>query len=213
MMKSNFYEDLSKEELLGTYLDDFYPKIFKDSPFKVERIWNNRMQHQGIDLLLRNDTKCFYVDEKAQLDYLNTSLPTFAFEISYLKRQHWRVGWLVDATKVTQLYFLITNICLLEKDDLSAGLSNVKIIGIYRSKLLALLKSRGVTQQRVISIEKSIRNNNIGGRVPIPELDKRKEGVFYFSKTNKKEQPINLVLKLSFLLEHGVGKVLFELKP
>ena len=51
----------------------------------------------------------------------------------------------------------------------------------------------------------------MGGRVPIPELDRKKEGVFYYSKTNKKEQPINLVLKLSFLLEQNVGKVLFEL--
>lgn len=212
IMKSKFYEDLSKEELLGTYLDTFYPQIFKDSPFKVERIWNTSMQHQGVDLLLKNDNQCFYVDEKAQLDYLNISLPTFAFEISYLKRGHWRVGWLVDGTKVTQIYFLITNIYLLEKGDLSAGLSTIKIIGIYRSKLLALLKSRGLNQERVITLEKNIRNNNINGRIPIPELDERKEGVFYFSKTNKREQPINVVLKLSFLLQQGIGKVLFELK-
>jgi len=211
-MKSKFYEDLSKEEFLGTYLDTFYPQIFKDSTFTVERIWDTRQQHQGIDLLLKNDKQCFYVDEKAQLDYLNISLPTFAFEISYLKRGHWRVGWLVDATKVTQIYFLITNICLVEKDDLSAGLSNIKIIGIYRAKLLALLKSRGLNQQRVIALEKSIRNNNISGKIPIPELNEKKEGVFYFSKNNKKEQPINIVLKLSFLLKEGVGKVLFELK-
>ena len=108
---------------------------------------------------------------------------------------------------------MITNICLLEKDDLGAGLTKVKIIGIYRFKLLALLKSRGLTQQRVIQLEKSIRDNNIGGKIPIRELDEKKEGVFYFSKNNKREQPINVVLKLSFLLQQGVGKVLFELKP
>ncbi len=180
-MKSKFYEDLSKEELLGTYLDTFYPQIFKDSPFKVERIWDANRQHKGVDLLLRSDNQCFYVDEKAQLDYLNVSLPTFAFEISYLKRGYWRVGWLVDATKICLLYFLITNICLQEKDDLSAGLSKVKIIGIYRAKLLALLKSRGLNQQRVITLEKNIRNNNMGGKISIPELDERREGVFYFS--------------------------------
>ena len=102
-MKSKFYEDLSKEELLGTYLDTFYPQIFKDTPFKVERIWDTRQQHRGVDLLLKSNAQCFYVDEKAQLDYLNISLPTFAFEISYLKRGDWRVGWLVDATKITQI--------------------------------------------------------------------------------------------------------------
>ena len=159
IMKSKFYEDLSKEELLGTYLDTFYPQIFRNSSFQVERIWDARQQYQGIDLLLKKGQQSFYVDEKAQLDYLNVSLPTFAFEISYLKRNRWRVGWLVDATKVTQIYFLITNICLVEKNDLSAGLSNIKIIGVYRSKLLALLKSRGLTQQRIIALEKQIRNN------------------------------------------------------
>jgi len=69
-----------------------------------------------------------------------------------------------------------------------------------------------LTQQRVITLEKNIRNNNINGKIPIPELAEKKEGVFYFSKNNKKEQPINVVLKLSFLLQQGVGKVLFEMK-
>jgi len=94
-MKSKFYEDLSKEELLGTYLDTFYPQIFKDSSFTVERIWDRHQQYQGIDLLLKNDKQCFYVDEKAQLDYLNVSLPTFAFEqiISLIKK-----SWLDTTT-------------------------------------------------------------------------------------------------------------------
>ena len=212
MMKSKFYEDLSKEELLGTYLDIYYPQIFKDSPFKVERVWNAQQQRRGIDLLLKSEEDCFYVDEKAQLDYFNTSLPTFAFEISYLKRGNWRIGWLLDTTKVTHIYFLVTNICLLDKTDLSAGLMNIKITGIYRSKLIALLKRRGLTSKRIRFLEKNIRNNNVSGKIPIPELNSKKEGAFYFSKNNKKEQPINLVLKLSFLLKEEVGKVLFELK-
>lgn len=211
-MKSKFYQDLSKEELLGTYLDSYYPKIFQDTVFKVERVRDRHLQHRGVDLLLKSAVDgCYFVDEKAQLDYLNTALPTFAFELSYLKKDDWRLGWLLDSTKLTTIYFLVTNICPLSEKDLSKGFAKIKITGIYRAKLLKLLAQKGLTQKRLFALDKEIRQNNVDGKIPIPELDAKKEGTFYFSKKNKREQPINLVLKLDFLVSAEVGNVLFEL--
>jgi len=211
-MKSNFYQDLTKEELLGTYLDNYYPKIFHDTVFKVERVRDRHLQHRGVDLLLKSAVDgCYFVDEKAQLDYLNTALPTFAFELSYLKKQDLRLGWLLDRTKLTTVYFLITNICPLSGKDLHEGLAKIKITAIYRAKLLQLLAKKGLTQKRLLALDKEVRNNSIAGKIPIAELDAKKEGAFYFSKKNKKEQPINLVLKLDFLIKEETGKVLFEL--
>ena len=211
-MKSNFYQDLSKEELLGTYLDSYYPEIFQDTVFKVERVRDRHLQHRGVDLLLKSAVDgCYFVDEKAQLDYLNIALPTFAFELSYLKKQDWHLGWLLDTTKLTTIYFLVTNICPLSGKDLSNGLTRIKITGIYRAKLLKFLARKGLTQKRLLALDKEIRHNNIDGKIAIPELDAKREGAFYFSKKNKREQPINLVLKLDFLVKEEVGSVLFEL--
>jgi len=187
-MKPNFYQDLSKEELLGTYLDNYYPKIFQDTVFNVERVLDRHLQHRGVDLLLKSAVDgCYFVDEKAQLDYLNAALPTFAFELSYLKKEDWHLGWLLDSTKLTTLYFLITNICPLAGKDLSKGLAKIKITGIYRAKLLKLLARKGLTEKRLLALDKEIRNNNMDGKIRIPELDARKEGAFYFSKKNKRE--------------------------
>ena len=211
-MKSNFYQDLSREELLGTYLDSYYPTIFKDTVFKVERVRDRHLQHRGVDLLLKSAVDgCYFVDEKAQLDYLNVALPTFAFELSYLKKEDWHLGWLLDRTKLTTIYFLVTNICPLSRTDLSKGLTKLKITGIYRAKLLKLLAQKGLTQKRLLALDKEIRDNSIDGKITIPELDAKREGAFYFSKKNKLEQPINLVLKLDFLVRADVGSVLFEL--
>ncbi len=211
-MKSNFYQDLSREELLGTYLDSYYPTIFKDTVFKVERVRDRHLQHRGVDLLLKSAVDgCYFVDEKAQLDYLNVALPTFAFELSYLKKEDWHLGWLLDRTKLTTIYFLVTNICPLSGTDLSKGLTKLKITGIYRAKLLKLLAQKGLTQKRLLALDKEIRDNSIDGKIAIPELDAKREGAFYFSKKNKLEQPINLVLKLDFLVRADVGSVLFEL--
>lgn len=56
---------------------------------------------QGIDLILKDKhlEKQFLVDEKAQLDYVNESLPTFAFELFYQKNGIQKQGWLFDASK------------------------------------------------------------------------------------------------------------------
>lgn len=211
-MKSTFHQDLSKEELLGTYLDSYYPFIFKETPFKIKRIRDLNWQHRGVDLVMNSRYHSYFVDEKAQLDYLNKSLPTFAFEISYLKRGNWQAGWLLDGHKWTQIYFLVTNICPKIKGDLSSGLANIKITGIYRYKLIDLLVKRGLNKQRMLELERQIRNGRVEGKISIPELDPKKEGAFFFSKSNKQEQPINLVLKLNFLIRNGVGKILFDLK-
>ena len=149
-MESNFKEDLSKEALLGTFLDKFYLDIFKDKPFQPKRVNDLNLQYRGVDLLLKSTKSTYYVDEKAQLDYLNKSLPTFAFEISYLKKGNWQTGWLLDTHKLTQIYFLITNIYPRTGTDLSSGLSKIKITGIYRNQLIDLLDKCGLNENRIL---------------------------------------------------------------
>lgn len=79
MEGSQFMADLKKEAFLAKYLDGLYPKLFKKSSFSLQRVRDLSQQHKGVDLILTNHYNSYYVDEKAQLDYLNRSLPTFAF--------------------------------------------------------------------------------------------------------------------------------------
>ena len=100
-MKSKFKADLKKEQKLTPLLDSYYQEHLKHYSF--ERISQLKKQLQGIDVILKDkrSSKQFYVDEKAQLDYINESLPTFAFELFYQKNGVQKQGWLFDAAKKT----------------------------------------------------------------------------------------------------------------
>lgn len=211
MDESNYSEDLSKEGLLSKHLDSIYSEVFKSSKYSIIRNHDVGEQHRGVDLILSDGSNKFYVDEKAQLDYLNNSLPTFAFEISYLKHNIWHMGWLLDRNKITNIYFLITSIYTKHDDNLKSGLKRVKITGVYREKLIELLLSKGLTESKLYEIEKQIRTTGDHGRVTVEGLNPSNEGFMYFSKTNKSEQPINLVLRLNFLTNSLTGKNLFNL--
>lgn len=211
MDNSNFNTDLSNEGLLAKHLDDIYKELFHSTDLSIERVNNLDLQHQGVDLILTKGNVKYNVDEKAQLDYLNTSLPTFAFEVSYLKQLIWHKGWLFDSNKITDIYFLITGIYIKEGCNLADGLMKIKITGVYRKELIKLLSDRGITESYLFDMEKDIRQKNIHGKIAIRGLSPRTEGVLYFSKNNKNEQPINLVLKLNFLINEKIGKMLFKL--
>ena len=203
-MDSNFKNDLSKEIILGKYLDKIYSEKFKG--YKIERITDLDLQHQGIDLVISKNDIQYFIDEKAQLDYINTELPTFAFEISYLKNGVEKKGWLFDNDKKTQKYFLITGIFLNNLEDIKEGFKSCSIISVDRAKLINLLENRGLTHTKIQEMNLEIRGGTNQNAIPIKELNAKNEGKFYFSKNNKAEQPINLVLKIDFLIKENVAK-------
>lgn len=203
-MESNFNIDLSKEGLLSIYLDGVYPNIFNG--FAIKRKADLESQHRGIDIVISKNDKSYFIDEKAQLDYLDIDLPTFAFEISYIKDGVQKLGWLYDETKLTNKYFLITAIYLNEPNNLKKGFKSCKITSVDRNKLINLLNSKKLSFSRVNDLNNQIRNSNNEGGIRLDELDYYSEGKLFFSKSNKSEQPINLVLKLDFLINCGVAK-------
>lgn len=207
MKLSHFENDLSKENLLGKYLDGIYLKLFDG--FTIKRVSDVDEQHRGIDIIIFKDEKEYYIDEKAQLDYLEIDLPTFAFEISYLKNGFQKNGWLFDKTKITDKYFLITSIfCNTEKEP-ESGFKNCKIFSVDRVKLIKLLQSKELNYQRISEINQEIRDGNSEGRIPTKELNSFTEGNFHFTKSGKVEEPINIILKLDFLMKSGVAKKLY----
>ena len=209
MPDSTFNDDLNNEAKLASCLDKIYAEVFKDSDYQTERVADLKEQHKGVDLILSNSRKTFFVDEKAQLDYMNTSLPTFAFELSYLKENNWHKGWFYDSSKITDIYFLITDIHLIPFQP-DSDFSKIKIIGVYRERLQDLLNSKGLNEVTLFQKEKELREIGKDGRCRLEELNPKTEGVLFFSKNNKNEKPINLVLKLDFLIREKVGKIIYR---
>jgi len=199
-LKSNFNADLSKEKKLTPLLDSYYQKHLKHYSF--ERVSNLKKQLLGIDLILKDNRseKQFFVDEKAQLDYINESLPTFAFELFYQKNGIQRQGWLFDASKKTHFYALVTSIYSDEEDVFTS----CNITMVNREKLISYLHGLGLNKEqleRVIS-----KNNDRHGKLVLDEFNPKTEGYLFFSRKNKAEQPVNLIFKLDFLIRIGVAK-------
>ncbi len=202
---STFKSDLAQEHLLFPYLDDLY----KSKGLSFERVHNRNRQHHGEDVIFNINSQHFIIDEKAQLHYLNKDLPTFTFELSYLNKDgQIHEGWLLDAKKETQYYFLITGI-FLKNDNTNLSdykdIESLKITSVNRNKLILYLESSGLSKSKLITYDLDIRSNKTFGKNPIPEFKNPKEGCLYFTE-HLQEQPINLQLNLNYLVALQIAK-------
>ena len=199
-MHSNFLTDLKNEKLLYPLLDRYYQKLTK---YTVKRIESKALQKEGVDVVLTNNktNQKYYLDEKAQLDYINYSLPTFAFEIEYLLRQKSKKGWLFDTSKKTDFYGLATSIYTDENDTLIS----CSFLIVNRFKLITYLQELGLTYEQLLHYKAQ---HSSHGKIVLPELCSKKEGYLFYSKNNKAEKPVNLVLKLDWLKSISVAKSL-----
>lgn len=187
---------------MSQYLDVQYPNLLP--AYLVERILDRKQQHLGIDLILthRKTGRRYYVDEKAQLDYLNATLPTFAFELFYEKSGKQQTGWFLDPGKKTDFYALVTGIYADKKDRFSS----CQITLANRTKLLDYLSIKGLTPKKLRQIAAS--QPTFHGKMQLADLSPKSEGYLFFSRKNKIEKPVNLILKLDFLCGLGVGRKL-----
>ncbi len=199
-LKSSFKSDLEKEQKLTVFLDKYYEKHLVR--YEFERISDKNLQIRDIDLIFNriHSGEEFFVDEKAQLDYINEELPTFAFELFYLKNGDQKKGWFFDGNKSTDFYSLITSIF----SDEPGAFTSCKITFVNRKKLIAFLASKKITETMLVS--KISEHSQKKNKLEIAELHPKKEGYLYFSSQNKAEKPINLILKLDFLIQNGLAK-------
>lgn len=202
---STFKSDLAQEYLLSQYLDSVYKS--KDIVFK--RIHDSNLQHRGIDVIFHTNNHEYRIDEKAQLHYLNSDLPTFTFELSYLNKEgKIHEGWLLDSKKETQYYFLITGILLKENKTIlsnSEDIESLKITSVNRKKLISHLETIGLSTSRLISYDLDLRSYKTYGKNPISEFRNPKNGCLYFTESLS-EKPINLQLNLNYLAALKIAK-------
>ncbi|WP_339626115.1 hypothetical protein [uncultured Maribacter sp.] len=199
-MKSKFTSDLRKEKQLSNLLDVYYEKTLVY--YETCRVYDMKRQMAGIDLIFTHkQTKTvFNIDEKAQLDYINEDLPTFAFELGYYKEDIYKEGWLIDIHKKTDIYSLATAIY----EDEPNIFTSCKITFVNRKMLLSFLSKKAISKEVLkVYCDANVEHH---GKLKIKELNTRTEGYLYFSKNNKPEKPINLILKLEFLIDQGIAK-------
>lgn len=201
-----FKEDFAKEKIAAQFLDTIYAKL----NLQFERIADRNMQHQGIDLSHHQDGITTYIDEKAQLHYLNKDLPTFTFELSYKKQSVLKKGWLCDQSKKTDFYFLVTGIFLKGKKLVTAeDIKTCKITSVSRKKLLNHLSNLGLTAAKLEFYDYELRKNQQFGKHVIEEIG-AKHGSLHFTE-HLSEQPINLKLRLDYLLRMKIAKRIYPI--
>jgi len=188
---------MKKEQLLGVFLDELYTKL----GMKFDRVLNIALQRNGIDLVITKNEKQFLVDEKAQLDYLDKSIPTFAFEIGTFVGSNHRKGWLFDEQKETTHYMLVTDIMLKQKGQFTKpnDIASVKLLWLNRNKLLQFLANEGLDFAYCRKAEEEAREKGLHGSIDID-----KEGLYFYLSAQKAEAPFNLIISRENLKKVGV---------
>ena len=202
-------EDMSAENQLAIFLDKYLYSCFpnKDSFQSIERVYDKELQLSGVDVrLVDQSDRTFNIDEKAQLYYLNKGLPTFAFEIEFLRSGIPTTGWLCNNTLVTDFYLLIWPYASQDspKNILWHQFEKAECLSIQKKKLLKVLQDLGLSQKQLAYDAKRIRDMHQFGKHAIPGIS----GIYYYASNPQKysEAPINLVVSKSRLTQIATKK-------
>lgn len=196
-MQSLRKQDESQEVELQKYLNVIYQRL----GLNFRRVQNKSKQLLGIDVIIEFDGCEYFIDEKAQLHYLNKGLKTFAFELEFTSQSGVTEGWLFDKKKLTTHYFLV---CQLESssDDLN-GLNSFRLISVNRRKLIDFLENRGWGRDYLrVTVPMAMEDE------PRYELSQFNPKIRVVRTSHLVEQPLNVVINQDDLIAFGVGKEL-----
>lgn len=211
MAGSTFNGDVVLAEKVSRFLNGIiYPqldfvKIYK--AYEWDRNKKKQMNGIDVDMELANGTT-LKVDEKGAFHYmktegcLNQGLPTFSFELGYVKNGEIKKGWLVDEHKTTDAYLLmwattsedyanmnkykpIKRNFFLKAFTPKIDLKEIEFMLVSRNMLKKCLKDMGMDYATLYSYAQYIIQNNAerGGSISIDKY----ENVFPFSLTDKQK--------------------------
>ena len=187
--------DMNAESELAHFLDEnLYSQLLDEGKFlSIVRITDKEQQLQGIDVIAKTQTSVAYIDEKAQLYYINKDIPTFAFELQFLKNGRVIEGWFLNDDLKTDYYLLIwpfasvTDVKALKKGDFT----KLDALMISKEKLRNKLTSLGLDKETLAQIASQLRRTRTYGKITTGI-----QGVYYFASDSTKyaEAPINIVV-------------------
>ena len=202
--------DMNAESELAKFLDEnLYSQLLGEGKFlSIERMAEKEQQLQGIDVIAKTKTSVAYIDEKAQLYYINKNIPTFAFELQFLKDGKVLEGWFLNDNLKTNYYLLIwpfasvTDVDKVKKEDFT----KLDALMISKSKLREELASLGFDKATLAKRAFQLRKTRIYGKITTGI-----QGVYYFASDSSKyaEAPINIVVSKNRLI--SLAEVHYEI--
>jgi hypothetical protein len=188
-------QDMSAESELAEFLDEFlYAPLLREGNFiSIQRMVEKEQQLQGIDVVVKTNKSVGYIDEKAQLYYINKNIPTFAFELQFLKMGREIEGWFLNDNLKTDYYLLIwpsasiDDVKRLKKEDFT----KLDALMISKKKLRDELTSLGLDKETLTKRIYEIRKSRTYGKITTGI-----QGIYYYASDPLKyvEAPINIVI-------------------
>ncbi len=194
-MKSLYTSDKKLEELFADWLDlHFYEELAKQELILGwYRVNGRKLQKKGKDVVLVvTATEEHIIDEKATLHYINSDIPTFAFELKNQKSG--AVGWLFNRELDTE-YYLLAWPCAKKTHENKFEFTSSKIMLIKRDNVIELLQEKGLTKRNLLLDIEAY------SKIATPRNNKFKlvEGIVLNFNFKLYEKPINLVIKRKLL--------------
>ena len=193
--------DSAAEVEIAQFLDmEFYPKYATD---KI-RCNNADEQMMGLDVIFDyGGIKAMKVDEKTAAHYVNKDLPTFAFEVNFLRTNgELTDGWFFDQNKVTDYYLLVWAWATKDKGFSSADITKLDVLIINRQKIIDMLAGYNLTHIEAANTATELRRKDEFGA-----FQKFADKPFYFFYSPQlAEKPVNIIIKKSMLLQLAIGR-------
>ena len=193
--------DMNAESELADFLDEnLYSRLLDEGKFlSIQRMTEKEQQLQGIDVIAKTHASVAHIDEKAQLYYVNKDIPTFAFELQFLKGGRVIEGWFLNDRLKTDYYLLIwpfasvTDVKAIKKEDFT----RLDALMISKKKLREELASLGFDKEALAAKASQLRRTRTYGKITTGT-----QGVYYFASAPSKyaEAPINIVVSKARLI-------------
>lgn len=195
-------EDHKAEQELAYFLDKYLYGRFPtgNALSSIRRINDKIMQLDGVDVEFNGiDGRVYYIDEKAQLHYLNKNIPTFAFELLSRQKSYETPGWLLNSKLKTDFYMLIWPFATQDSyENITwAQFTKADCLLVQKQRILKMLSERGLTVDKMQKDAQNIRVSVQSGKIPIPGIS----GIYYYASYPQyyKEVPINIVVSKHIL--------------
>ena len=195
--------DHEVEKEISSFMDE---KYYKCNVTEFHRFERKEDQLEGKDVTFSvGNLKNIIVDEKAQTHYINKDLPTFAFELDFLRGSGTLTpGWLLDDGKKTEYYMLIWPFAKktwnIRKDDII----RLSCMLVCRRKITDYLESEGFTETKLKEISEQIRKDDIEG----PIGKDAHPHIYFYSTKRLVERPVNIIIRREELKE--LAELIFE---
>lgn len=214
-LRSRLNTDAKEKILFWQFLDkNLYRPLEQlvdgpHSPLHFQRVNDINYQKAGVDIIMTEGShnEEIFIDEKAQLHNLNENIPTFAFELSYIKGGEPEAGWLLDTAVKTAGYMLCWPFGI--KNDGNDEYRRAKVLFVSKRRILSYLDAYGFSRRELARRDEAIRENGHPGRF----RTRNNNFWFYFSKGKYAEAPINIVIRVPLLQELASADLTVEYDP